>query len=134
MQYRPSQEELLLAIAEFIEGDVRKELSDPALSFRCLIAANLARMCVFERRMEEWHDGLELDGVRGLLDDLPAALPPTKEARADLLGEINARLARALRKGFVSIDDAAPYLRDVLKGRLAVTNPRFDADFGWETP
>ncbi|MCO4773088.1 MAG: hypothetical protein KDA24_23845 [Deltaproteobacteria bacterium] len=132
MQYRPTQEELLLAIADFIEGDVRPQLDDRALSFRCLIAANLARMCVMERRMEEWHDGLELDSLRTILDDLPAVLPPTKEARRDLLEQLNSRLARDVRKSRVEMEPTAAHLRTVLKGRLSVTNPRFDADFGWQ--
>jgi|GEM_PF-1728335 len=134
MQYRPTQEELLLAIADFIEQDVRPQLSgDKALSFRCLIAANLARMCVLERRMEEWHDGLELaalsalgvDGAQG--DEVPA----TKEARTDLLQSLNARLSATIADGSADPTAAAAALRTVLKGRLGVTNPRFDTEFGW---
>jgi hypothetical protein len=132
MQYRPTQEELLLAIADFVEQDVRPQLTDKALSFRCLIAANLARMCVLERRMEEWHDGLELDALRALLpDDVPVALPPTKEARAELLQDLNDQLAAAIRAGSADLGLAAARLRTVLKGRLGVTNPRFDTDVGW---
>ena len=132
MQYRPTQEELLLAIADFIESDVRPQLDDKALSFRCLIAANLARMCVLERRMEEWHDGVELDALRALLPDaVPAALPPTKEARAVLLQSLNDELAASIREGDAELTSTAAQLRTVLKGRLGVTNPRFDTDAGW---
>lgn len=136
-QYRPTQEELLLAIADFIEGDIRPEVEDKALRFRCLIAANLARMCVLERRMEEWHDGVELDGLRALagevpaLGDVPDALPTTKEARADLLQSLNDRLAAAIRDGHADPDAALAHLRRTLKGRLGVTNPRFDTEAGW---
>lgn len=131
MQYRPTQEELLLAVADFIDRDVRPELADRALAFRCLIAANLTRMAVLERRMEEWHDGIELDGMRALLDGLPSAPPPTKDARRDLLQELNDQLARAIREGDLELSDVEGHLRIVLKGRLAVTNPRFDAELGW---
>ena len=133
-QYRPTQEELLLAIADFIQSDIRPAIDDKALRFRCLIAANLARMCVLERRMEEWHDGIELDGLRALqadLGDVPDALPATKEARADLLQTLNDRLAAAIRDGDADVDTSLNHLRQVLKGRLGVTNPRFDTEAGW---
>ncbi len=137
MQYPPTQEELLLAIADFIEADVRPQLQDRALSFRCLIAANLARMCVLERRMEEWHDGGELAGLRALLDssDLPADDPTTRDDRTALLERLNAELAGRIRAGDLEPTQLAAtraHLRRTLKGRLAITNPRFDTDAGWE--
>ena len=135
MQYRPSMEDLLLAVADFIESDVRPRLDDEAMAFRCLIAANLARMTVLERRMEEWHDGLELDGMRALMPDAgaPADSPAEKDARLALLQGLNQRLADRLKAGGdeAFAGAAAAHLRTVLAGRLNVTNPRFDADFGW---
>jgi len=137
MQYRPTQEELLLAIADFIEADVRPQLDDRALAFRCLIAANLARMCVLERRMEEWHDSGELAGLRALLDgSVPADDPVGKDARRELLERLNRQLATAIRDGELQgaeLDAARAHLRQTLEGRLAITNPRFDADAGWES-
>lgn len=133
MQYRPTQEELLLAVADFIERDVRPQLDDKALGFRCLIAANLARMCVLERRMEEWHDDGELRGLRDLLDGVPDAAPAGKDERRELLEGLNRRLATAIRDGEMhDLDATRAHLRRTLKGRLAITNPRFDADAGWK--
>lgn len=136
MQYRPTQEELLLAIADFIEADVRPQLADRALAFRCLIAANLARMCVLERRMEEWHDGGELAGLRALLGSSSDEEPATKDERTAVLERLNAELSRSIRDGDLDatqLQAARTHLRRTLKGRLAITNPRFDADAGWET-
>ena len=135
MQERPTVEELLLAVADFVEGELRPAVADEALAFRALIAANLARMAVLERRLEEWHDGIELDGLRVLLPDagVPPESPPTKDARRELLEGLNQRLADRLKAGgdeaFTAA--AATHLRRVLAGRLHVSNPRFDADFGW---
>ena len=135
MQYRPTQEELLMAIADFIEQDVRPQLEDRGLAFRCLIAANLARMCVLERRMEEWHDDRELDGLCAVLEGAPDVAPAGKDARRDLLEGLNARLAGAIKDGSLDEDRLAAaqaHLRRTLQGRLAITNPRFDADSGWK--
>ena len=42
MQNRPSKTDLLEAVARFLERDVKPAIKDPSLSFRVLIAANLA--------------------------------------------------------------------------------------------
>lgn len=139
MQYRPTQEELLMAIADFIESDVRPQLEDRALAFRCLIAANLARMCVLERRMEEWHDDGELGGFRDLAEmmgfDGPTTGPVSKDERRETLDALNTELARAIREDAMTDDQltaVSKHLKRTLKGRLAITNPRFDADAGWK--
>ena len=40
----PEREALLFAVAEFLTNDVKPLLTDPRLSFRALIAANLAQV------------------------------------------------------------------------------------------
>ena len=130
MDTAPSLEELLLAVADFVEQDVRPALQDPSLRFRALIAANLARMGVLERRMDEWHDGIELDGLRALLGDVPTS--DSRDERQDALRAANDRLAAAIRDGGGPAQvEVADHLRRVLAGELAITNPRFDTDHGW---
>ena len=130
MDTAPSLEELLLAVADFVEQDVRPALQDPSLRFRALIAANLARMGVLERRMDEWHDGVELDGLRSLLGEVRPG--STRDERREALREANDRLAAAIRDGGgPAQEDVATHLRRVLAGELAITNPRFDTDHGW---
>lgn len=130
MDTAPSLEELLLAVADFVEQDVRPALQDPSLRFRALIAANLARMGVLERRMDEWHDGVELDGLRALLGEVRTG--SSGDERREALREANDRLAAAIRSGDgPAPEDVATHLRRVLAGELAITNPRFDTDHGW---
>lgn len=130
MDTAPSLEELLLAVADFVEQDVRPALQDPSLRFRALIAANLARMGVLERRMDEWHDGVEIDGLRALLGEVRTA--SSGGERREALREANDRLAAAIRDGDgPPQEEVATHLRRVLAGEIAITNPRFDTDHGW---
>ena len=101
---RPTAAELVAAVAEFLETEVRDATSD-SVNFHARVAANVLRMV-----------------ERELLDDRPAP---------DLLGfPDEAALAAVIRRG--DLDERAaevlPTLRGLVRHRLAVSHPGYDDD------
>jgi hypothetical protein len=101
---RPTAAELVAAVAEFLEGDVRAGTSG-AVRFHALVAANVLRTV-----------------ERELRDDAP---PP------DLLGFADEQaLAAAIRRG--DLDDHGPdlavTLRQLVLRKLAVSHPGYDEE------
>lgn len=128
MQERPNKLVLLTAIARFLVEDVRPSLSDPRLAFRALIAANLASIVASELNSDSDATRSELARLRGLFPDAPAPGESFEARHAQVL-DLTARLARRLREE--NPDEAevtliAAALRESLREKLAVDNPRFD--------
>lgn len=137
MQDAPAKETLLLALAKFLMTEVRPVVTDPRLSFRLLIAANLAGIVAQECAGEDEQNRAELARLTAIFDELGAemtapvalAMPMRKkEQRAIALG--NASLAKGVASGAL---DAAPggavftHVKQTLTEKLAIDNPRFDA-------
>jgi hypothetical protein len=119
MQEKPDRLELLSAIAEFLMNEVRPAISDARLSFRVLIAANLAQIVAGELRAEPQHEAAARERLRALLPDVTAGDP-----RA-----IERELAARLRDGRISgeaLERARALVRDTLRDQLSVNNPLFD--------
>ena len=101
---RPTAAELVAAVAEFLEGDVRNETSG-AVNFHARVAANVLRTV-----------------ERELLDETAAP---------DLLGFPNeATLAAAVRRGDLDERGAElrPALRKLVLHRLAVAHPGYEQE------
>ena len=132
MQERPNKLVLLTAIARFLNEEARPALADPRLAFRALIAANLASIVASEMMSDDDHLMSELTRLRAIFQDEPDAagspIPERTDARRGAVLELNTRLAHALRAAEGSVDQAkvAAHLRDTLRDKLAVDNPRFD--------
>lgn len=104
---RPTAAELVAAVAEFLEGDVRANTSG-AVNFHALVAANALR--IVERELLDPRD----DAPRAAL----AALGyPDEDA-----------LAAAIRAGELDGRDAEVMgcLRELVRHRLAVAHPGYD--------
>lgn len=104
---RPTAAELVAAVAEFLDNDVRSS-TDGQVSFHARVAANVLR--IVERELTD-DSGAE---VTGLLADLGFA------------DEV--QLAAAIRAG--NLDDRAdqvlPTLRALVRHRLAIAHPGYD--------
>jgi hypothetical protein len=128
MQERPNKLVLLSAIARFLVEDARPALSDPRLAFRALIAANLASIVASELSSDEAATSAELARLRALFPDAPPAGESFDAMHAQVLS-LTARLARRLREESPGEDEVtriAAALRESLREKLAVDNPRFD--------
>ena len=106
---RPTAAELVAAVAEFIERDVR-EATSGQVNFHARVAANVLRTV-----------------ERELLDDGDA------DARAALAGlgfDDETALAAAIRAGELDecIDNVTACLRTLVRHRLAVAHPGYDSE------
>ena len=119
MQEKPDKLELLSAIAEFLMAEVKPVIKDARLSFRVLIAANLAQIVANELRGEAGHEAAERERLRALLPDV------APESLRALEVELSARL-RDGRIAGDALDRAREALRETLRDQLSVNNPFFD--------
>ena len=132
MQNRPDKSALLAAVARFLEREVKPAIKDPSLSFRVLIAANLAAMVAGELEVEDPAGDAELDRLAELLPaeagDLSRARA-SREERRRALGRLNRELCAQIRAGRFDGErrkEAWDHAVLTLKGELFTSNPRFD--------
>ena len=107
LQGRPTAAELVAAVAEFLETDVRKA-TDGRVNFHARVAANVLRTV-----------------ERELLDD---AATEVAEALTRLGFTDEAQLATAIRAGELDDrpDEVTACLRTLVQHRLAVAHPGYD--------
>jgi hypothetical protein len=105
---RPTAAELVAAVADFLETDVR-EATSGQVSFHSRVAANALRMV-----------------ERELLTH--AASDSTTDALADIGFDDEAQLAAAIRAGKLDndADKVMPCLRALVSRRLSVAHPGYD--------
>ncbi len=128
MRRTPTKEELLGAVAEFLETDLRAAVTDKALAFRVRIAANLLRSVALESAGEDATDRDELQGLRWALAQ-PGETPPDRKQLRRELRELTGVLAERLRQGDIQGEDrenVGAHLRATLGADLALINPRFN--------
>ena len=104
---RPTAAELIAAVAEFIEGDVR-EATTGQVNFHARVAANVLR--TVERELLDTGDG------------------EARAALAELGFDDEAALAAAIRAGELDGREAevTACLRTLVRHRLAVAHPGYD--------
>jgi hypothetical protein len=137
MQDAPAKETLLLALAKFLIAEVRPAVTDSRLSFRLLIAANLAGIVAQECAGEDEQNRAELARLTAIFTELgaeattpaTATLPTrTREVRAIALG--NQKLAKGIAAGVLDTTPGSAvfaHVKQTLSEKLAIDNPRFDA-------
>ena len=105
LHYKPTAAELVAAVAEFLETELREsgELTD-ALNFRTRVAANVLR--IVERE----------------LLDATSEIP--RQALTALGFEDEAELAAAIRSGGTG-DEVLPALHALVEHRVAVAHPGY---------
>jgi len=119
VKYRPTDEELLDAIAELLENQVLGAIP-PALQHQVRVAANLSRILQRQTALEPAASRAEAGRLAALLEmggeDLPA---------------LRAELDRRIRAGDGALDEAAVWAALVATARddLASAKPGYDA---WE--
>ena len=125
MQDRPTASELLEAIANLLERDVLPALSGP-LQHQVRVAGNLSRILEREARMAPELDARERELLVDVLGDVrDGASAP----------DLSALLAERLRAGGdPELERRAwPALLEIVRGKLAVNKPGYDAfDFAEE--
>jgi hypothetical protein len=106
---RPTAAELVAAVAEFIEGDVRESTSGQ-VNFHARVAANVLRSV--ERELRDDGDTKARAALAGVgFDDEPGL------AAAIRAGELDQRT-----------EDGTTCLRTLVRHRLAVAHPGYDSE------
>ncbi len=124
MQDRPNVDELLAAVAGFLQDDVMPNTTG-RLSFHARVAGNVIQMLRRELSTEEEHLDREWQGLDALVGAEPRPATLT-ESRAALIAR-NDDLSTRIREG--AADDAAfqarllAHLRETMRDKLAVSNP-----------
>lgn len=134
MHYPPDAPALLNAVAAFLKAEVRPKLKvdDPALAFRVLIAESLCQIVAGELMSEDMLDLAELGRLKELLPEESSAWGETGRSRTerhDVIGKLNTALVERIREGGMDPDlrqRTVEHLRQSLREKLLVTNPRFD--------
>ena len=111
---RPTAAELVAAVADFLDGEVRPALAG-RLAFHAKVAVNALRIVERELTSGAGAVAAETDRLRALTG-----------AEGDL-HELNAVLAGQIRAGELSIEDSLlrdHLIRSVLS-RIAIDNPRY---------
>lgn len=129
MQDRPTAQELLEAIADFLVTDVWEHVPD-WLTFQLRVARN--SLLIIGREIEQEEDALidewrGLDALLGAAEARPARVRELREAVLDR----NAELCQRIRRGeFDAADRRALLVRHLtatVRGKLAISNPRYVA-------
>jgi len=128
---RPDPPALLDAIARFLLEEVQPQVSDRRLSFRLLIAANLATTVAAELRSGEDRALGELRRWQDLLPGVESgdAAGMSSAERARATRALEAEFLSRLRSGRLSRDEvrkARAHVRQSLVESLRWLNPHFD--------
>jgi hypothetical protein len=121
----PRKEEVLEAVARFLEEELKGVVKDPALAFRTLVAGSLVRSVALESKDSEGREAREVAQLRALVAPHPG---PSPAARGEG-DELRALLCEKIRsRGFTATELAQvrAHVRESLVQELAYTAPRFD--------
>lgn len=119
MQPAGEVEQLLQAVAKFLDQELRPVVTDPGLAFRARVAASLLRSLALEQPAAE---RLDAEARTGL-----AALLGRDASRAELEADLVERL-RAGRLDAKAQAAARVAVQTALRARLRVTSPDLDLD------
>ncbi len=132
MQDRPTQDELLATVAEYLEAELIPALDGP-LAYRSRVAANLVRILQREQALGAAALRREYALLCGLLGVEPER--NAIDALADAVLELNRRVAAAIDDGTIEHERAWPVLMELARAKLAVIRPGYDAwDAAGELP
>lgn len=119
MQPTGEVEQLLLAVARFLDAELRPVVTDPGLAFRTRVAASLLKALALERPAEHRLDAEARAGLVAVL------------GREGSRAELEADLVERLRAGRLDPEGQAAArtaVRSALRARLKVTSPELDLD------
>ncbi|WP_372716510.1 DUF6285 domain-containing protein [Immundisolibacter sp.] len=127
MQDRPTAQELLAAVREFIASELLPVIGDPRLRFRTLVAGNLLQMLQRELAQEPALLRDEWQGLAALLGRADAPPHDVIELTAGLRAR-NQTLCALIRAGEAPPGSLAEVTQAV-RVKLEVANPRYLAGF-----
>lgn len=132
MQDRPSSQELIAAVAQFLNRELAPTLSDPRQKFRALVAANVLAIVSRELKLGDELTQTEWHRLNALMGDDPSAMLRAGAPAENLAQEIDV-MTRALcvriRAG--EADDSEfhdavfAHARQTVIEKLQIANPKY---------
>lgn len=123
MQDKPSAEELLEALAQFLDAEVVPAF-EGRRRFHAIVAANVARIVAREIRLGPEQTKQEYAALCDLLGKSPTDPAPTETT----LAQLNAELCDRINEGGADEGDyrrkVLDFLRTAVKSKLAIDNPK----------
>jgi hypothetical protein len=123
VQDKPSAEELLEALAQFLDAEVVPAF-EGRRRFHAIVAANVARIVAREIRLGPAQVKQEYTALCDLLGKSPTDPAPTQAT----LAELNAELCTRINEGAADRGDyrrrVIDFLRSVVTAKLAIDNPK----------
>lgn len=130
MQDKPSADELLEALAEFLDSEVVPAF-EGRKRFHAIVAANVARITAREFRLGPAHRQTEIGELRDLLEDVAThveAATSNENAMERELTALNVELCRRIESGDADDGDfrskALAFLRRATERKLAIDDPK----------
>ncbi|MBV9455177.1 MAG: hypothetical protein JOZ19_13845 [Rubrobacter sp.] len=123
MQDRPSADELVRAVREFLEAEILPDLDDPRARFRTRVAMNALNILERELEQEETLLREELARLAALLGEDPATPDSLEKLKARVI-ELNRDLAQSIRQGEVP-EGTLERLKQTVTDKLKVASPRY---------
>jgi|CXWL01.1.fsa_nt_gi signal recognition particle GTPase len=127
MQDRPTVQELLTAVREFLETDIMPHL-DARRSFHARVAANV--LGIVGRELEREEDALVAEWTRlaGLVGAGATTLPARLSVLRAGVRDLTARLAERIQRGDADAGEFAravrAHVRETVDEKLRVANPK----------
>jgi hypothetical protein len=131
MQDRPSFQELLDAVREFLQEEIIPENVHDRARFRTLVAINALEILHREWDCQGQHITDEFEGLCQLFHP-PGITPGGSRSSRELVVELNGRLAALIRRGEAPAGTFEHLLR-VTAQKLEVVNPQYLAVYDAES-
>jgi Domain of unknown function (DUF6285) len=130
---RPTAQELVAAVRQFLEAELLPTLTDPRLRFQTLVAANVLGIAERELVTEEEQLREEWQALRGVFMS-SGPEPQGLDALRRAVRECNELLVERIREGTFDEPDCfrrgCRTLRPIVERKLRVANPRYLAATG----
>jgi alcohol dehydrogenase class IV len=123
VQDKPTAEELLEALAQFLDAEVIPAF-DGRRRFHAIVAANVARIVAREIRLGPEQAKQEYAALCDLLGKEQTEQAPTQATLAQLNAELCKRIDEGLADNGVSRKKVLDFLRSVAAAKLAIDNPK----------
>jgi Domain of unknown function (DUF6285) len=137
MNDRPTAEELVAAVRQFLEGELIATLTDARLRFQTLVASNVLTIVERELQLEEDQLLREWQWLAEVLE-LSGPAPERLAALRKALRQANLQLCQRIRQGAFdqhsSFLELTRQLRQSVERKLQVANPRYLATFPSASP
>jgi hypothetical protein len=126
MQYKPENQDLIEAIAEFLRKDILTLVKDnDELAYKTLVSWNMLNVVIRDLEKEELNLIKELERLSELLN-LSLEIPLTLKEKKEKVKELNQKLCELIKNQKIHKNHPSwEHVKQTLIENLSISNPRF---------